>query len=69
MSKEDYQAGDDAPLHRTESSDGDREAPVGDAGFEAPKNPRKPAQIAAFEKVRAKRAENLAKKSREKARP
>ena len=62
MSKEDDQAGDDAPLHRTDSSAGDREAPVGDADFEAPKRPRTAAQIAAFEKARAKRAENLAKK-------
>ena len=68
MSKEDYQAGEDAPLHRTDSSDGDREALVGDDGFEDPKRPRTTGQIAAFEKARAKRAENLAKK-REKARP
>ena len=35
---------------------------MGDAGFEAPKRPRTSAQIAAFEKARAKRAENMAKK-------
>ena len=70
MSKEeDDQAGDDAPLHRTDSSTGDREAPVGDAGFEAPKRPRTAAQIAAFEKAQAKRAENLAKKSGSKPAP
>ena len=70
MSKEeDDRAGDDAPLHRTDSSAGDREAPVGDAGFEAPKRPRTAAQIAAFEKARAKRAENLAKKVEKKPAP
>ena len=69
MSKEDDQAGDDAPLHRTDSSAGDREAPVGDVGFEAPKRPRSAAQIAAFEKARAKRAENLAKKVEKKPAP
>ena len=62
MSKEDDQAGDDVPLHRTDSSVGDREASVGDAGFEAPKRPRTAAQIAAFEKARATRAANMAKK-------
>ena len=67
MSKEDDQAGDDAPLHRTDSSAGDREAPVGDAGFEAPKRPRTAAQIAAFEKARATRAANLAKKTKKAA--
>lgn len=69
MSKEDDQAGDDAPLHRTDSSAGDREAPVGDAGFEAPKRPRTAAQIAAFEKARATRAANLAKKVEKKPAP
>ena len=69
MSKEDDQAGDDAPLHRTDSSAGDREAPVGDAGFEAPKRPRTAAQIAAFEKARATRAANLAKKVEKKPTP
>ena len=70
MSKEDDdQAWDDAPLHRTDSSTGDRETPVGDAGFEAPKRPRTAAQIAAFEKARAKRAENLAKKVGKKPAP
>ncbi len=69
MSKEeDYQAGDDAPLHRTNSSTGDRESPMGD-GFEAPKRPRTAAQIAAFEKTRAKRAENITKKSGKKPAP
>ena len=69
MSKEeDDQAGDDAPLHRTDSSAGDREAYVGD-GFEAPKRPRTAAQIAAFEKARAKRAENITKKSGRKPAP
>ena len=67
MSKEDDQAGDDAPLHRTDSSVGDRETPVGDAGFEAPKRPRTAAQIAAFEKARATRAANLAKKTKKAA--
>ena len=67
MSKEDDQAGDDAPLHRTDSSAGDREAPMGDAGFEAPKRPRTAAQIAAFEKARATRAANLAKKTKKAA--
>jgi hypothetical protein len=62
ISKEDYQAGDDATLHRTDSSSRDREALVGDASFEAPKRPRTATQIAAFEKARAKRDENLAKK-------
>jgi hypothetical protein len=62
MSKGDDQTGDDAPLHRTDSCAGDWEPPVGDVGFEAPKRPRTAAQIAAFEKARAKRAENLAKK-------
>ena len=61
MSKEDDQAGDDVPLHRTDSYVGDREALVGDAGFEAPKIPRTTTQIAAFEKARTKRDENLAK--------
>ena len=69
MSKEDDQAGDDAPLHRTDSSAGDREAPVGDAGFEAPKRPRTAAQIAAFEKTRATRAANLANKVEKKPAP
>ena len=69
MSKEDDQAGDDAPLHRTDSSDGDREALVGDAGFEAPKRPRTAARIAAFEKARATRAANLAKKVEKKPAP
>ena len=62
MSKEDDQAGDDASLHRTDSSARDREALVGDAGFEAPIRPRTAARIAAFEKARATRAANLAKK-------
>jgi len=53
MSKEDDQAGDDAPLHRTDNSVGDREAVVGYAGFEAPKRLRTATQIAAFEKARA----------------
>ena len=69
MSKEDYQAGDDAPLHRTDSYIGYRKALVGDDGFEAPKRPRTAAQIAAFEKARAKRAENLAKKVEKKPAP
>ena len=70
---------DDTPLHRTDSFDGYGEAylvggegggyPPGDAGFEAPKKPRTTTQIAAFEKARAKRNENLAKKSWQKARP
>jgi len=69
MSKEeDDQAGDDAPLHRTDSSAGDREPSVGD-GFEAPKRPRTAAQIASFEKARVKRAKKLAKKSRSKPAP
>ena len=42
---------------------------MGDAGFEAPKRPRTLAQIAAFEKALAKRAENLAKKVEEKPAP
>ena len=70
ISKEDDQAGNDAPLPRTgDSSVGDREAPVGDAGFKAPKRPRTAAQIATFEKARAKRAENLAKKVGKKPAP
>ena len=69
MSKEDDQAGDDASLHRTDSSARDREAHVEDAGFEALKRPRTAAQIASFEKARAKRAENLAKKVEEKPAP
>ena len=67
MSKEDDKAGDDAPLHRTDISIGNREAPAGDAGFEAPKRPRTAAQIAAFEKARATRAANLAKKTKKAA--
>ncbi len=69
MSKEDDQAKDDAPLHRTDSSARDREAHVRGAGFEAPKRPRTAAQIAAFEKARDKRAKNLAKQSWQKVRP
>ncbi len=37
---------------------------MGDGGFEAPKIPRTTDQIATFEKARAKRAENLAKKTK-----
>ncbi len=62
MRKEDDQTGDDAPLHRTHSYVGDREALVGDACFEALKRPRKAAQTVSFEKARAKRANKLAKK-------
>ncbi len=64
MSKEDDQAGNDAPLYRADSSVGDRETPVGDAGFEAPKRSRTAAQVAAFKKARAARAANLAKKTK-----
>jgi len=69
MNKEDCQAGDNAPLYRTDSSAWDREAPLGDDSFEAPKRPRTAAQIAAFEKARAKRVENLAKKVGKKPAP
>ena len=70
MSKEeDDQAGNDAPLHRTDSSAWDRETPAGEADFEAPKRPRTAAEIAVFEKARAKRAENLAKKVGKKPAP
>ena len=72
MSKE-----DDTPLHRADSSAGIGEAylgggegggsPPGDAGFEAPKRPRTAAQIAAFERARATRAANLAKKTKKAA--
>ncbi len=62
MNKEDDQAGNNAPLHRTDSSARNREALVGDDGFEAPKRPRAAAQIAAFEKARATRAAIMAKK-------
>ena len=69
MSKEeDDQAEDDAPLHRTDSSAGYREASVGDS-FEASKRLRTAAQIVAFEKARAKRAEKLEKKTRSKPAP
>ena len=69
MGKEDDQAGEYAPLHRTDISIGDREAHVRNAGYEAPKRPRTTAQIATFEKARAKRAENLAKKVEKKLAP
>jgi hypothetical protein len=48
---------------------GDWEALVGDVGFEAPKRPMTPAQIVAFEKAWAKRAENVAKKGGSKPAP
>ena len=40
---------------------GSSEVSVGNDSLEAPKRPRSAAQIAAFEKARAKRAENLSK--------
>ena len=42
---------------------GDGAVYVGNDGLEAPERPRSGAQIAAFEKARAKRAENLSKLS------
>ncbi len=70
MTKDDDQAGDGVPLHRSDCClIRDREAPVGDASFEAPKRPRTTVQIVTFEKARAKCAEILAKKGANKPAP
>jgi hypothetical protein len=54
----------DAADFSSDSVVGGGDVSVGkDSGLEAPKRPRSAAQIAAFEKARAKRAENLSKLS------
>ena len=54
----------DAADSSSDSVVGGGDVSVGkDSGLEAPKRPRSAAQIAAFEKARAKRAENLSKLS------
>lgn len=60
MTKDVEQNGD-AVDSSSDSVVGGGEVSVGNDSLEAPKRPRSAAQIAAFEKARAKRAENLSK--------
>lgn len=61
--KKDVEQASDAVDSNSDSVVGDGEVSVGNDSLEAPKRPRSAAQIAAFEKARAKRAENLSKLS------
>ena len=53
----------------TDCGPGNSEVSLGSSEFEAPRKPRSAAQIAAFEKARAKRAENMASKNKLKTTP
>ncbi len=55
----DVKQNSDAVDSNSDSVVGDGAVSMGNDSLEAPKRPRSAAQIAAFEKARAKRAENL----------
>ena len=59
----DVEKNSDAVDYNSYSVVGDGEDSVGNDSLEAPKRPRSASQIAAFEKAKAKRAENLSKLS------
>jgi hypothetical protein len=59
----DVEQNSDAIDYNSDSVVGDGAVSVGKDSLEAAKKPRSAAQIAAFEKARAKRAENLSKLS------
>ncbi len=59
----DVEKNSDAVDSNSHSVVGDGEVSVGNDSLEAPKRPRSAAQIAAFEKARAKHADNLSKLS------
>ena len=61
--------GEPSDSTNTDCGPGNSEVSLGSSELEAPRKPRSTAQIAAFEKARAKRAENMASKNNVKTPP